>query len=539
MFDSGKLTYPSMRYPLFSTKGMVNTTSPQASAAGIEMLRRGGNAMDAILAAAAALTVTEPTSNGLGSDAFALIWSEKEHCLYGLNGSGPAPMLASIEAVLGKHSDCGGKMPRTGWTPVTVPGAVGAWCAINKKFGTLSLKDICLPAISCAAEGYPAGAVLAEYWNRAADHYRSVLKGPEYEEWFRVFSPDEKKLHPGDTVRLPDAASTLQEIAETAGESFYRGKIARRIDEESRRYGGFLRADDLERYEPEWVEPVSVDYRGYTVCEIPPNGQGMVALMALNILKNFSFTVKEDPRTFHLQMEAMKQAFADGLHYITDPDRMEIDYHRLLLPEYGSARAERITGHAQVYSYDKPPGSGTVYLCSADGEGNMVSYIQSNYMGFGSGIVVSGTGIALQNRGCDFSLDSSHANCLMPGKRTYHTIIPGFLMKNGNAVGPFGVKGGYMQPQGHVQTVMNMIDFGMNPQQALDAPRWMWIQGRSFAAEKGIDPAILYSLSAKGHDLRTESGHGMFGRGQIIVRMENGALCGGTDPRADSSIALL
>lgn len=539
MFDAGKLTYPSMRYPLFSNRGMVCTTSAQASAAGIGMLRAGGNAMDAIVAAASSLTVTEPTSNGLGSDAFALIWSEKEHRLYGLNGSGPAPGLATIDAVHARHPESGSKMPRMGWTPVTVPGAVGAWCAINRRFGSKPLKEVLGPAAGYASYGYPVGAVLADNWNRAAEHYRSALKGPEFDEWFRVFAPEGRKLRAGDMVRLPDAAETLQEIGETGGESFYRGRIASLIDRESRRYGGFLRADDLEKYEPLWVEPASVDYRGYTVCEIPPNGQGMVALMALNILRNFRFTVREEPRTFHLQMEAMKLAFADGLHYITDPDSMELDYRRLLLPEYGASRAEEITGEARIYTHAVPPGSGTVYLCSADSEGNMVSYIQSNYMGFGSGIVVSGTGIALQNRGSDFSLDPADANCLAPGKRTYHTIIPGFLMKDGKALGPFGVMGGYMQPQGHVQTLMNLLDFHMNPQQALDAPRWMWDKGLEFLAEPEMDSAILEDLRSRGHVIKVTNERGNFGRGQMMIRLENGTICAGTEPRADSSIAVL
>ena len=545
MFDAAYLKYPSARYPLFADGGMVNASTPQASAAGIEVLRKGGNAMDAAVAAAAALTVVEPTANGLGSDAFALIWSEKDHKLFGLNASGYAPALATGERILADHRDEKGKMPAHGWTPVTVPGAVSAWSAIRRRFASLSMKDLLAPAIRYATEGYPLGAAQAGVWNRVGREYKKTLKGPQFEEWFNVFWTGEEwgrngeKRYPGERIRLPLHAQTLAEIAETDGASFYRGRLAQRIDAQSRKFGGLLRRDDLEQFIPEWVEPVSVRYRGYDVCEIPPNGQGMVALMALNILENMNFSDKDHPLTYHRQLEAMKLAFADGLHYITEPGEMELDYHRLLDPEYGSQRAHLIKEDAQIFMHGTPPGSGTVYLCCADGQGNMVSYIQSNYMGFGSGIVVAGTGIALQNRGHDFSLDPEKANYIRPHKRTYHTIIPGFLMKDGEPVGPFGVMGGYMQPQGHVQTIMNRIDFHMNPQQALDAPRWMWQKEKTVYLEKTVDAAIAKELSRRGHDVKIADGPGMFGKGQIIQRMPDGVLCGGTEPRYDSNIALL
>ena len=261
-------------------------------------------------------------------------------------------------------------------------------------------------------------------------------------------------------IRLPDLAATLEAIGATCADAFYRGDIARRIDEESRKYGGYLRHEDMASYTAEWVDPISVNYRGYDVCEIPPNGQGIVALMALNILKEFSFSEKDSVETCHRQLEAIKMAFADAFSYITDPKYMEIDYHSLLDPAYGASRAREMGERAKVWINAIPPKSGTVYFCCADSEGNMVSYIQSNYNGFGSGIVVDGTGVSLQNRGSDFSLDPAAANCLKPGKRTYHTIIPGFLMKDGKPVGPFGVMGAYMQPQGHVQVVMNYVEIG-------------------------------------------------------------------------------
>ena len=545
MFDAAFLKYPSSRYPLFSDGGMVNASTPQAAAAGIEMLRRGGNAMDAIIAAASTLTVVEPTANGLGSDAFALIWSQKDKKLFGLNASGYAPALASAERILLEHRDEKGRMPARGWTPVTVPGAISAWIAIRRKFASLSMKDLLEPAIHYARDGYPLGAAQAAVWNRTGKEYTRTLRGPQFEEWFRVFWGGDTlgncgdKRYPGERIKLPDHADTLEQIAQTDGESFYRGRLAQRIDAQSRKFGGLLRRDDLEQFIPEWVEPASVRYRGFDVCEIPPNGQGMVALMALNILENMHFTQKEDPLTWHRQLEAMKLAFADGLHYITEPGEMELDYHRLLAPEYGTQRAALITDEAQVFSHGTPPSGGTVYLCSADAQGNMVSYIQSNYQGFGSGIVVAGTGIALQNRGYDFSLDPKHANYIRPHKRTYHTIIPGFLMKDGEPVGPFGVMGGYMQPQGHVQTLMNRIDFHMNPQQALDAPRWMWQKEKTVYLEKSVDPAIVRDLEARGHKILIAENSGMFGKGQIIQRMPDRVLCGGTEPRYDSNIALL
>ena len=338
-------------------------------------------------------------------------------------------------------------------------------------------------------------------------------------------------------VYFPHHADTLEVIGETDAAAFYTGEIAKRIDAESRKFGGYLRYEDLAAYRAKWVEPIMVDYRGYQVCEIPPNGQGIVALMALNILKEFDFPEKESALTYHRQLEAMKMAFADAFHYVTDPDHMELDYHRLLDPAYGAQRAAEIGETAQVYTHSIPPKSGTVYLCCADGEGNMVSFIQSNYMGFGSGIVIPGTGIGLQNRGHDFSLDEKDANALKPGKRSYHTIIPGFLMKDGKAVGPFGVMGGYMQPQGHVQVVMNYVDFHLDPQQSLDAPRWQWMRDNTVTVEAGFHAEMARKLQRLGHQVQTELSVSGFGRGQMIVRLDNGVLVGGTESRTDSNIA--
>ena len=538
-FDPLAQRYASQRFPLYARGGMVNCSSPQAAAAGLEALRRGGNAMDAAVAAAATLTVTEPTANGLGSDAFALVWSEKEGRLFGLNASGPAPMLADADKVLALGRDEKGKMPRHGWTPVTVPGAVGAWAALTERFGRRSLAENLAEAVRYAREGYPCAPNLAAGWQSAFAAYRKLLTEPCFDAWFQTFAPEGRAPEAGELIRLPDHADTLEEIGATGGESFYRGELAKKIDAESRKFGGFLRFEDLAAYRPQWVEPIRLNYRGFEVCEIPPNGQGIVALMALNILKEFDFPERDCAMTAHRQIEALKMAFADAFRTVTDPKDMELDYHRLLLPEYGAQRAREMTDRAQSYGPAMPPKSGTVYLCCADGEGNMVSFIQSNYMGFGSGIVVPGTGIALQNRGADFSLDPKAANVLRPGKRSYHTIIPGFLMKDGLPVGPFGVMGGYMQPQGHVQVVMNTVDFALDPQQALDAPRFQWLRDGSVTVESRFDPELARALRRMGHDVRVDLNTSSFGRGQMIRRLENGVLVGGTESRTDSNIALL
>lgn len=536
-FDPLAQRYPSQRFPIYARGGMVNCSSPLASAAGLSVLRKGGNAMDAAVAAAASLTVVEPTSNGLGSDAFALIWSEKEKQLFGLNSSGPAPMLACKESILADGKDFCGKMPVHGWTPVTVPGAPKAWAELVGRFGKLSLSEDLAPAVAYARDGYPCSPNLALMWNRAAEQYRKELTAAEFKTWFKTFSPDGKGPEAGDMIRLPDHANTLMAIGESEAEAFYRGEIAKKTDAESRKYGGYLRYEDLATFKAKWVEPIRINYRGYEVCEIPPNGQGIVALMALNILKEFDFPEKDSVETCHRQLEAIKMAFADAFRYVTDPNEMEIDYHRLLNPDYGAQRAREMEDRAQVWTHKIPPKSGTVYLCCADGEGNMVSFIQSNYMGFGSGIVIDGTGISLQNRGADFSLNPKDTNYLKPGKRSYHTIIPGFLMKDGRPLGPFGVMGGYMQPQGHVQVVMNTVDFNLDPQQALDAPRWQWLRDGRVTVETRFPQDIARGLQRRGHAISFDINTSSFGRGQMIMRLANGVLVGGTESRTDSNIA--
>lgn len=517
---------------MYARNGMVATSQPLAAQAGLAVLRKGGNAIDAAVATAACLTVVEPTSNGIGSDAFALVWTKGK--LYGLNSSGPAPRAISIEAV----NRAGHKViPRHGWIPVTVPGAPAAWAELSKRFGRLPLTEVLEPAIVYASEGYPLSPVLASDWRAAYNLYRETLQAEEFKPWFDTFAPAGQPPAAGQLWRSPDHARTLSAIAGTEAEAFYRGELAERIDDFSRRHGGFLRKEDLEDFRPSWVEPIRVNYRGYDVWEIPPNGQGLVALMALNIIKGFEFPCKDSIDTYHKQIEAMKLAFADGRKYITDPSRMRINVDDLLSEGYAAERRKLIGDTAVMPEPGTPPEGGTVYLAAADGEGNMVSYIQSNYMGFGSGLVVPGTGISLQNRGANFSLDPAHDNRLEPGKRTYHTIIPGFLTRDGQPVGPFGVMGGFMQPQGHLQVVMNAIDFDLNPQAALDAPRWQWVEGKTVWVERHFPGHIGDALARMGHDIQWSTNTGSFGRGQIIWRSEHGVLVGGTEPRADGTVA--
>ncbi|MFO8060292.1 MAG: gamma-glutamyltransferase family protein [Bacillota bacterium] len=523
--------YPSRRMTVYSKRGMVATSQPLAAQAGLTILQRGGNAVDAAVATAACLTVVEPTSNGIGSDAFALIWTGDR--LHGLNSSGPAPAAISIDEVRqAGHNE----MPRYGPIPVNVPGAPAAWAALNGRFGRLPLTEVMRPAVEYAEEGYPLSPVLARAWNAAYDRYRSVLRGDEFAAWFDTFAPDGRPPAVGETWRSPDHARSLASIAETGAESFYRGELTERIDDFFRECGGFLRGEDLGSYQPVWVQPISVNYRGYDIWEIPPNGQGLVALMALNILKGLDFPARDAVDTCHRQIEAMKLAFVDGLRYITDPGRMKVTAGELLSSRYAEERRALVGETALQPTAGRPPRGGTVYLAAADGEGNMVSFIQSNYMGFGSGLVVPGTGISLQNRGHNFSLDPDHDNCLEPGKRTYHTIIPGFLTRDGSPVGPFGVMGGFMQPQGHLQVMMNVIDFHLNPQAALDAPRWQWVRDRKIQLEPGFPQHLADALLRRGHDVEYSVGSGGFGRGQIIWTDDAGVLAGGTEPRTDGAV---
>ncbi len=524
--------YPSRRSLVYAKNGMVATSQPLAAQAGLEMMQAGGNAVDAALAAAIALTVVEPTSNGLGSDAFALIWSQGK--LHGLNASGPSPRSISIEKVKGEGYD---RIPAWGWLPVTVPGAVGGWASASEKLGRLPFARLFEPAHRFAEEGYPLSPVLARAWARAYRTYAEKLKGEEFRNWFSTFAPAGRAPYPGEIWNSQDMAETLKQIAESNGNSFYRGPLAQDIASCSEKNGGYLTGEDLAEFEPRWVEPLGMDYGRYRVWEIPPNGQGMVALMALGILKHLPPEEVSPAEFFHREIEALKLALTDGMAQITDPGKMKVAPEELLSSKYCEERARLIGSRALTPSPGQPPSGGTVYLAAADGEGNMVSFIQSNFMGFGSGVVIPGTGISMQNRGFSFRLDPEHPNALEGEKKTFHTIIPGFLTRDNQPVGPFGVMGGYMQTQGHLQVLRKMIDQNLSPQAALDAPRWQWLEGKKVAVEKNFPEHLALELADRGHQVEVKLESGSFGRGQIILRERNGVLAGGTEPRTDSHIA--
>lgn len=520
---------------------MVCTAEHLASQAGLSILKAGGNAIDAAIATAACLTVVEPTANGIGGDAFALIWLADRQELVGLNSSGAAPSEWTIETTSGLK-----QIPSFGWMPVTVPGAPGAWAELSAKHGTLPLAQVLEPAIHYAEDGFPVSPGVAHSW--AKWHYslkqecaRRAAVGEDaslFQAWFDTFTTSLGHApQPGELVRLPGHAQTLRRIAESGAEAFYRGDIADRIDGFSRETGGFLRKSDLAAFKPEWVTPVKVNYRGYDVWEIPPNGQGIAALMALNLLKTYTFEQRDCADTYHLQIEAMKLAYADSFKYVADTAHSSVPIDALLSDSYADQRRQDIGPMARAPEAGQPLAGGTVFLTTADRYGNMVSMIQSNFHGFGSGLVVPGTGVALHNRGLGFSLDPSHANRLQPGKRPYHTIIPGFLSKDGRAVGPFGVMGGHMQPQGHLQVVMNTVDFHLNPQACLDSPRWYWSSGLTVELEQTTKQEIFDELVNRGHIVRWATSSTVFGRGQIIWRTADGTLCGATEPRADGEVA--
>lgn len=528
--------YPSYKNSQYATKGVVATSQALASQAGLHILKLGGNAIDAAIATAAALTVVEPCSNGIGGDAFALVWTNNQ--LHGLNASGPSPQSISIDAVKAKGYTA---MPELGPIPITVPGAPAAWAALSKRFGKLSLKDVLQPAIELAEEGFAVSATVAELWKQCYNTYKKNNTEGQFDAWFELFSADGKDAPPaaGERWRSPSHAQTLRKIAETNSEDFYRGELAKQISSHVQSLGGFLAEADLNAYYPEWVKPIKANYRGYDVWEMPPNGQGLVALLALQTLDQFKKPIRDDVETYHHQIEAMKLAFADGYHYITDYNHLQVNIDDILNEQYAKQRFALIGDNAALPKHGKPTGSGTVYLATADEDGNMVSLIQSNFMKFGSAVVVPGTGIALQNRGKGFSLDENHVNALAPNKKSYHTIIPGFLTKDGQPIGPFGVMGGVMQPQGHVQVLINAIDFHLHPQAALDAPRWQWVGGKTVLVEPHFPTAHAQSLTRKGHDIKYATDSYTFGRGQIIWwDAQLHSYIAGTDARADGAVAI-
>jgi gamma-glutamyltranspeptidase/glutathione hydrolase len=524
--------YPSQRMPVLAPRGVIATSQPLAAQAGLTMLLQGGNAVDAAIATAAALTVVEPTSNGIGSDAFALVWDGQR--LHGLNGSGRAPAGTTVEAL---HAAGHAAMPTHGWWPVTVPGAPRAWADLHARFGKLPFATLFEPAIYYAEHGYPVSPMTARGWELALRNYQQRHSGPAFQGWFDTFAPGDQAPAPGDRWASPGHAATLRRIAASQARDFYEGDLAAAIAAHAAATGGTVTRDDLAAHTSTWVEPIRASYQGYDVWEIPPNGQGIAALIGLQILDGLDLAAhaRDSVEEYHLQIEAMKLAFADALRYVADPEHVAVPIAGLLDPAYAASRRALITEQALDPAPGTPPQGGTVYLCAADADGLMVSFIQSNYMGFGSGVVVPGTGIALQNRGANFTLDPTHPNRLAPGKRPYHTIIPGFLTRDGAAVGPFGVMGGFMQPQGHLQMMVNTLLYGLNPQASLDAPRWQWEGGRTVGVEHDTTVEIIEGLQARGHDVVAREPSAHFGRGQIIWRLPGGGYLAGSDKRADGA----
>ena len=536
-FDPLKYSYASHRNVVYAKKGMACSTSPIASQVGLDILKAGGNAMDAAVAMATTLPLVEPTGNGLGSDCFALVWSEQDHRLFGLDGSGVAPMALSAETVRAAGYNA---VPVNGWLPTMVPGAPSAWAELRRRFGTKSMAELMAPAIRYAREGFCIPVNVYKQWRAEVVRFTAAAeKEPEvYGPWLQYFTKDGKTYEPGDTFRNPDYAKTLESLAATDCESYYRGEIMQKIVDFSNRTGGFFAESDFETYHAQWVEPISVNYKGYDVCEMPPNGHGITALMALNMLKGLALgDDRETADVYHKMIEATKLAFVDTKKFVADPRYMRTKVSDMLSDRYADVRRALITDKAVYPEAGDPSCGGTVYFCVADGMGNMVSFIQSNYNRFGSGIAVPGTGITIQDRGANFSLDPESDNYLEGGKKAYHTIIPGFLMKDGKPVGPFGVMGGFMQPQGHVQVIVNTVDYHMNPQECLDAPRFQWVGEKKVQLEREVPAHIAQKLADMGHQVEIVNSNLGMGRGQIIWRMDDGTLVGGTEPRADGTIA--
>ncbi len=506
------------------TQAAVATSQPLATLAGLEMLRSGGNAIDAALAMAIALTVVEPTSNGIGSDAFALVW---DGTLHGLNASGKSPQGLTLEPYAGLAA-----MPVFGWSTVTVPGAVSAWQTLWKRWGKLPFDRLFEPAIHYAESGFPVSPETARAWKRAERVYLP-LTSAEFQPFQQVFFPNGRAPNAGEIWSSPLHAKTLKSIAHSHGESFYRGELAESIAQFAAQTSGLITLDDLAAHQADWVDPISTDYRGVTVWEIPPNGQGIATLMALNILEGFDLSryPRESIESFHLQIEAMKLGFVDAHRHVADSRFMAVEVPHLLSKSYAAERRQLIGENALAISPAGLPKGGTVYLAASDGD-LMVSFIQSNFMGFGSGVLIPETGIALQNRAIGFSLEAGHPNQIEAGKRPFHTIIPGFLSQYGQAIGAFGVMGGPMQPQGHLQMVVNLVDYGMNPQAALDAPRWQWMDGNRVLLEHTVPQGVAVGLSDRHHQIQLSAEPSAFGRGQIILR-QNDIFMAASEPRAD------
>jgi len=512
--------------------GIVATSQPLAAQAGVGMLLQGGNAIDAAIATAAALNVVEPMSTGLGGDAFALVYLSRSNELKALNASGRAPYAASLETLrnLGYQ-----KMPGTGIHTVTIPGALDGWCSLLDKYGTMSLAQVLAPAIELAEHGFPVTEIIGHTWKMNSAKLQSNASA------VHTYLMAGRAPEPGEVVVQADLARTFKKIAEGGRDVFYRGEIAEAIVACSRENGGLVTMKDLSDHTSTWVTPISTNYRGYDIYECPPNSQGLIVLLALNILEGYDLQClgHNSPEYLHLLVEAVKLAFADANRYVADPDFADIPLEDLLSKSYAERRRYLIDVNKarQEVEAGVPDAEGdTVYLAVTDKEGNSVSFINSLYQAFGCGIVVGGTGICLQNRGSMFSLEAGHPNCIEPHKRPYHTIIPAIAFKDGILFLTFGVMGGFMQPQGHIQVLLNIIDFSMGVQPALDAPRFRYIQGNECAFEPGIPPSVLQKLANKGHcvtELDDPYSQGFGGGQAIMVHPSTKALIAGSDPRKD------
>ena len=534
MINNPNYKYDSRRSATLGLNGTVATSNPLAANAGLDMLKKGGNAVDAAVCAASVLNVVEPMSTGVGGDVFALIYDSKTKKIEALNGSGRSSMRTDIDDLRNMGMD---SIPLEGpysGMAVSVPGCVDAWDQLQKKFGAFSLDTVLVPAIDYSQNGFGVSEITANSWKLAGKKL-SINKRCE-------FLPNGRTPDFGEKVVLPDLNRTLKGISENGRSYIYEGVLPEKISEYVQKFNGWLCEEDFSLHSSSWVRPISSNYRGYDVWECPPNGQGIAALIALNIVENIDLVNSDIDHVLqlHYKIEAMKIAFQDALWYVADPEKVDIPVQELLSKSYAKKRFNEIKEDSacRVYNRGKFNQHGdTVYVSVIDGNGNACSLINSLYQGFGTGLVVPETGIALQNRGSLFSTKPEHPNFLEPNKRPYNTIIPCMITKNSNLVSSLGVMGGFQQPQGHLQVISNMIDFGMNPQEALDSGRFsVSIENDTVFAEDSLNPDVIAALKLKGHSISVISGidRGLFGGGQIIVRdNEEGVLFGGSDPRKD------
>lgn len=528
--------FKSKRSTVYGTNGMVASSQPLATAAGVEILRKGGNAASASIAVAAALNVTEPTSTGIGGDVFVLYYSQETSQVYALNGSGRAPFNLSLEKL---EKEGFKELPPYHPYTITVPGACDAWFTLNERFGNLQMDQILSPAIQLAENGFPVAPITSHFWQSAAT--RQLKTGLNGDQLLIKGSGPK----PGQIFRNNGLARTFKRLAENGKNEFYNGEIASAIVDVISKTGGCLSLKDLESHHSDWVEPISVDFQNTRIWECPPNGQGLAALIGINILKQLDLesASKSSPLRYHFQIEAMRLAFSDAWAFISDPEFYSIPLEWLLSEDYAQQRSKRINparSNKEIQHGTPPSTSDTVYFCVVDQMGNACSFINSNYMGFGTGIVPSGFGFSLQNRGHNFSLQKGHPNQLEPHKRPYHTIIPAMATdpNSNQLIGPFGVMGGFMQPQGHLQVACNLFLDQMDPQASLDLPRFCILPESSsneIALEEGIPIKTMSTLAEMGHVIKPVSGmnRALFGRGQVILRDTEGILAAGSDPRAD------